>query len=156
MFNRISAAAVRILSLLVIGISAVFFTRVKELPVFAHAETFQGSSGKAYENETIQFDRTRTGFSRSLHTLFPRPARQAEAVKAETPKEQKKVTPPDLTFVGMIETGTKTVYSFRNNKTHTLLLLKKGIEVHGLTLIRCRENVCIIKKEGMIFQVEKE
>jgi len=64
--------------------------------------------------------------------------------------------PPSLKFVGMIETEDKIIYSFRNMNTNKLLLFEEGVEMSGITLIFASWTGYTLKKNEIIFQVDKK
>ncbi len=140
-----------------IGISALLFSTVQTISTDHRTEAQGRLAGREYRYRMEQPEESVKGFSDTLWTLFrrkgvPPPPSPPPVVKKE---QVQTVQPPPLVFVGMVKTGGKKRYSFKNTDTGSMLFLEKGITVQGLTLRKSTQTACILEKGGTLFKVGK-
>ena len=63
---------------------------------------------------------------------------------------------PNLSYIGIVATAHKHIFSFKDSSTGKLILLEKGIETGGLTLVKDTETMCTLEIGGRLFKVGKK
>ena len=143
----------RIASLLCILLS-LFLLVYLNTPDTGGTKDFLSPQRSEYHHEINEMNRSIPVYSGLAESFFlPAPATGA-GVKTAAPVQAEEVSIPPLQFVGMIETGEKVIFSFRDTSSNRLLLLEKGEEKDGITLIARNKSEFILNKDKSTFKVD--
>lgn len=146
---------IRALSLLCIMLSLflVSVSRRKET-IMIPENGFKTSRMFSYTAAVLH--RQRPSFDYTVNSLFPRNSgKKTKKTVPEKKTAMEHTAAPSLTFIGIVETGNKKIYSFKDTHTKRLIFLEKGIENNGITLIGDSGTTYTLKIKDRTFQVEK-
>lgn len=146
---------IRALSLLSITVS-IFLVSVSNRKETVLIPENGSKSSKTFSYTGTVLNRQRPPFDYTVNSLFPR--NSGSETKKTVPAKKAAVEQtavPSLTFIGIVETDNKKIYSFKHTHTQRLLFLEKGVENNGITLISDSGTTCTLKIKDRTFQVEK-
>ncbi|MCF6335493.1 MAG: hypothetical protein L3J12_07105, partial [Spirochaetales bacterium] len=124
----------RIVSLMMLVlILSIFFTYHREPD--KHDPVFIISKGKEYICEILYENIMEADFEKELYLLF-QDFEMRESVAASEPSmvSGKSISIPKLRYVGMINTGSQIIYSFRNEDTGRVDFFEEGKFLNGINL----------------------
>jgi len=146
---------IRALSLLSIMLSLflVSVSRRKET-IMIPENGFKTSRMFSYTAAVLH--RPRPSFDYTVNSLFPRSSgNKTKKTVPEKKAAMEQTAAPSLTFIGIVETDNKKMYSFKDTHTQRLLFLEKGMENNGITLIGDSGATCTLTIKDRTFQVGK-
>lgn len=152
MHNFKETGILKILSVFSMSISIFMGIELYSLKNETAVENIKAQKTKEYTHVVPPHVNIHPVFSSAVESLFPKVLKPVEVKK--TIHLEKGIIIPELTFIGMVETAEKRIYSFKDLDTGNLLFLEKGVNIKGLTLVNCADNTCTIKINDTTFQVE--
>ncbi len=132
---------------ILIIISLYLGVRVYSLQRFTGIETSEILRERQYILSLPDPKPTAIPFDPSIMKLFydpvVKPVKEKEAVNDYASSGP----PPDVKYIGVIETGNK-IYSFRDMHTDKLFLLGAGHTSEGITLLSVTKRDCVLEVNG--------